>query len=95
MGFGGRGIVCVLFPENQGRRSEEDAMGDAPKIIEELRQTREQMRENERQWFLDTATGELKPEADPLELAVPTTGTASAAPRPRPQPVRVARQTTD
>lgn len=70
-------------------------MGDAPKIIEELRQTREQMRENERQWSLDTDTGELNPEADPIELAIPTTGTPSAAPRPRPQPVRVARQTFD
>jgi hypothetical protein len=59
-------------------------MGDAPKIIEELRQTRDQLRENERQWSLDTATGELKPEEDPRE-----------DPQVRPQPVRVARQTFD
>jgi len=33
----------------------EGKMGKAPKIVEELRQTREQVRENEREWFLDTA----------------------------------------
>jgi hypothetical protein len=70
-------------------------MGDAPKIIEELRQTREQMRENERQWSLDTDTGELKPEADPIELAIPTAGHPYVAPRPRPQPVQAARVTYD
>lgn len=59
-------------------------MGNAPKIIEELRQTREQMRENERQWSLDPTTGELRPEADSNE-----------EPRVRPQPVRIARQTFD
>lgn len=59
-------------------------MGDAPKIIEELRQTRDQLRENERQWFLDTATGELTPEPDPIEI-----------PQVRPQPVQAARYTFD
>ena len=59
-------------------------MGDAPKIIEELRQTREQLRDSERQWYLDTTTGELKPEEDPRE-----------DPQIRPKPVRVARRTFD
>ena len=59
-------------------------MGKAPKIVEELRQTREQVRENEREWFLDTTTGELKPEEVPAE-----------DPQVRPRPVRVADQTTD
>lgn len=59
-------------------------MGDAPKIIEELRRTREQIQEDERQWHLDTAAGELTPDEDPTE-----------DPRLRPQPVRVARQTSD
>jgi hypothetical protein len=59
-------------------------MGKAPKILEELRQTQEQMLENDRQWFLDTTTGELKPEEDPAE-----------DPQTRPKPVRVARQTFD
>jgi hypothetical protein len=59
-------------------------MGKAPKILEELRQTREQVRESERQWFLDTTSGELKPEEVPTE-----------DPQTRPQPVRVARQTFD
>jgi hypothetical protein len=59
-------------------------MGEAPKIIEELRRTREQIRESERDWFLDPATGELKPEEDPTE-----------DPQVRPKPVRVARQTFD
>ncbi len=59
-------------------------MGNAPKILEELRQTRDQLRESERQWFLDTTTGELKPEVEPGE-----------DPETRPQPIRVARQTFD
>jgi len=59
-------------------------MGNAPKIIEALKQTRAQKRELDRQWFLDPATGELKPEADPAEDQ-----------QNRPQPVRVARQTFD
>lgn len=59
-------------------------MGAAPKILEELRLTREQARENEREWFLDTATGELKPEEDPGEDL-----------RSRPRPVHVARRTYD
>ena len=59
-------------------------MGAAPKVLEELRLTPEQLRENDRQWLLDTATGELKPEADPSEDA-----------RIRPRPVRVARRIFD
>lgn len=59
-------------------------MGNAPKIVEELRQTRAQMRENERQWSLDPTTGELKPEADSNENL-----------QPRPESVRIARQTFD
>jgi hypothetical protein len=59
-------------------------MGDAPKIIEGLRLTREQLRETERQRYLDPATGELKAEADPAE-----------DPQARPAPMPVARQTFD
>ncbi|MGE5287306.1 MAG: hypothetical protein ACM3ML_08915 [Micromonosporaceae bacterium] len=59
-------------------------MGAAPEILEELRLTPEQLREIEREWFLDTTTGELKPEEDPAEN-----------PRARPRPVRVARRTYD
>jgi hypothetical protein len=59
-------------------------MGDAPRIIEALRMTRDQQREIERQWFLDPASGEIKPEIDPAE-----------APEVRPRPIRVPRQTTD
>lgn len=59
-------------------------MGAAPKILEEAGLTPEQMRESEREWFLDTTSGELKPEdhlgEDPLG---------------RPEPVRVARRTYD
>jgi hypothetical protein len=59
-------------------------MGDAPKIIEEIRRTREQVREEERQWALDPTKGELQAEEDPTE-----------DPRLRPQPVQVAQQTFD
>ena len=59
-------------------------MGKAPRILDELRLTREELQEHERQWELDTATGELKPEEVPSE-----------DPQTRPQPVRVARQTFD
>ena len=59
-------------------------MGAAPKILEEARLTPEQMRESEREWFLDTATGELKPENDPGEN-----------PLDRPGPVQVAHRTWD
>ena len=59
-------------------------MGDAPRIIEALRLTREQKRDIERQWSLDPATGEIKPEVDPVE-----------DPQVRPQPIRVPRQTFD
>lgn len=59
-------------------------MGTAPKILGEARLTPEQMWESEREWFLDTATGELKPEDDPRE-----------DPLDRPEPVRVARRTYD
>ena len=59
-------------------------MGNAPRILEDLRLTREQRRDDERQWFLDTATGELRPEEDPTE-----------DPQARPQPVHVARETFD
>ncbi len=59
-------------------------MGAAPKIIEEAGLTPEQRRESAREWFLDTTTGELKPEdvrgEDPLG---------------RPEPVRVAYRTYD
>lgn len=59
-------------------------MGTAPKILEEASLTPEQMWESEREWFLDTATGELKPEDDPRE-----------DPLDRPEPVWVARRTYD
>jgi len=59
-------------------------MGTAPKILEELRLTPEQLRDTDRQWFLDATTGELKPEADPSEDA-----------RARPRPIRVARRIFD
>ncbi len=60
-------------------------MADATKIVEELRQARgRKSREEGRQWFLDTDSGELKPEENPTE-----------APQARPQPVRVARQSFD
>ena len=51
-------------------------MGDAPKIIEALRMTREEQREIERQWHLDSVSGEIMPEADPAE-----------DPQARPQPI--------
>lgn len=59
-------------------------MGRAPKIIEGIRRTKEQIREEERKWFLDTQTGEMKPEEDPAE-----------EPNVRPQPIQVAHQTFD
>lgn len=59
-------------------------MGAAPKVLEELRLAPEQLRETDRQWFLDTTTGDLKPEADPTEDA-----------RARPTPIRVARRIFD
>lgn len=59
-------------------------MGDAPKIIEALRMTREQQRDFERQWYLDPGLGEIQPEADPVE-----------EPRARPEPIRAPRQTFD
>jgi hypothetical protein len=60
------------------------SMGAAPEILEELRLTPEQRRDNERHWFLDTATGEFHPEDDPAE-----------EPRSRPRPIPVARHTYD
>lgn len=59
-------------------------MGAAPKILEETHLADGQARETDREWFLDTATGELKPEAD-----------SSQSPLDRPDPVRVARRTYD
>ena len=59
-------------------------MGDAPKIIEALRMTREEQREIERQWHLDSVSGEIMPEADPAE-----------DPQVRPQPHRAPLQTFD
>ncbi len=59
-------------------------MGEAPKIIEELKLTRAQLRENERQWSLDPTTGQLEPEDDPSE-----------DPQVQPEPIRIARQTFD
>lgn len=59
-------------------------MGNAPKIIEALRMTREQQREVERQWYLDPVSGEIKPEVDPAE-----------DPQVRPKPIRAPRQTFD
>ena len=57
-------------------------MGQAPKIIEGIRRSREQIREDERRWELDA--GEVKPVEDPDE-----------DPRLQPHPVRVAIQTFD
>jgi N-acyl-L-homoserine lactone synthetase len=59
-------------------------MGQAPKIIEEIRRTRKQVLEDERQWKLNPETGELEAEELPGEDA-----------QARPQPVQVPRQTTD
>lgn len=59
-------------------------MGAAPKILEEAGLTSEQMRESQREWFLDTATGQLRPEDDPRDN-----------PLGRPGPVWVARDTYD
>ncbi len=59
-------------------------MGAAPETLEEHRLTPEQLHEIEREWFLDTTTGELKPEENPAD-----------DPRARPEPVRVARRTYD
>lgn len=59
-------------------------MGDAPKIIEALRLSREQKREIDRQWHLDATTGEMVPEVDPAE-----------DPMVRPQPIRIPLQTFD
>jgi hypothetical protein len=59
-------------------------VGAAPKILEGTGLTPEQMRESGREWFLDTATGELRPEDDRGE-----------DPLGRPEPVRVAYRTYD
>ncbi|MFI6360067.1 hypothetical protein ACIBJF_47715 [Streptomyces sp. NPDC050743] len=59
-------------------------MGAAPAILPETRLTPQQARENERQWFLDAFTGELKPEESSGE-----------DPQERPKPVLVARWTFD
>lgn len=59
-------------------------MGAAPKILEETRPADGWARETDREWFLDTVTGELKPEAD-----------SGQSPLDRPAPVRVARRTYD
>ncbi len=59
-------------------------MGDATKILEELRLPSGQPSELGQQWFLDATTGELKPEDNPSERA-----------QTQPQPIRVARQTFD
>jgi hypothetical protein len=56
-------------------------VGTAPKILEEADLTPGQMWASEREWFLDTAAGELRPEDDPRG--------------DRPEPVWVARDTYD
>jgi hypothetical protein len=66
----------VAFRERKGI-----PVGAAPKILEEAGLTPGQMWASEREWFLDTATGELKPEDDPRGN--------------RPEPVWVARDTYD
>lgn len=57
-------------------------MGQAPKIIDGIKRTRQQVIDDERQFTLNQ--GVLDPEPDPREV-----------PEVRPQPVRVPRQTTD
>lgn len=42
-------------------------MGDAPKILEQLCLTREQLRERELRWFMDNQTGQIAPEVKPEE----------------------------
>ena len=59
-------------------------MGDAPRIIEALDMSREQLRDLDRQWHLDPQSGQIEPEIDPTEL-----------PQARPKPVSVPRQTFD
>lgn len=59
-------------------------MGTAPTMTEEPQLTPEQLREASRAWFLDTGTGDLRPEEDPAEDR-----------RLRPKPIRVALQIFD
>lgn len=63
---------------------EEDPMGDAPRIIEALDMSREQLRELNRQWHLDPESGQIVPEIDPAEL-----------PETQPRSISVPRQTFD
>jgi hypothetical protein len=58
-------------------------MGAAPEILQTADVTPEEARESERQWFLDTDTGELKPDGD--------AGGVDDDPGSLPKPVRVAR----
>jgi hypothetical protein len=64
--------ICRVFPacppwaerlSSKVPRPKEDKMGQAPKILEELRLSRAERREHERPWY--TAAGALEPEEDP------------------------------
>jgi hypothetical protein len=58
-------------------------MGAAPERVQEAELTQEQAHDAEREWFLDSETGELKPES------------SDRREQDRPGPVRVARWTFD
>ncbi|MER6984319.1 hypothetical protein [Streptomyces carpinensis] len=59
-------------------------MGTAPETLQKAELTEEQTHDSKRQWFLDSDTGELKPEEY-----------SDHERQDRPRPVRVARWTFD
>lgn len=68
-------------------------MGAAPRTVQTAELTPDEARDSEREWFLDTGSGELKPEgsAGPQEREGPEGGRIDEDSRDLPKAVRVAR----